>query len=170
MHKKKPNKWAKLGRDIMWIAVLIMALGIIMAIISALSGTAKASMTDCIDATCRITAADGGVGSGCVFEIGQGRVYVLTAAHVAGKDRDGSLRVLASGTPIAAVGRRGDRPIGNRRCGRHYSGGRGIRRRASLRYSHCAAGVCRAGGRHAQFGGVREWHVVHRMEGPCPGL
>ena len=73
MHKKvKPNKWAKLGRDIMWIAVLIMALGIIMAIISALSGTAKASMTDCIDATCRITAADGGVGSGCVFEISRG--------------------------------------------------------------------------------------------------
>jgi len=88
MHKKqKPNKWAKLGRDIMWIAVLIMALGIIMAIISALSGTAKASMTDCIDATCRISASDGGVGSGCVFEIGQGRVYVLTAAHVVGKDR-----------------------------------------------------------------------------------
>jgi hypothetical protein len=88
MHKKvKPNKWAKLGRDIVWIAVFIMALGIILAIISALSGTANASMTDCIDATCRITAADGGVGSGCVFEIGGGRVYVLTAAHVTGKDR-----------------------------------------------------------------------------------
>jgi hypothetical protein len=45
------------------------------------------AMTDCIDATCRITATDGGMGSGCVFEISQGRVYVLTAAHVVGKDR-----------------------------------------------------------------------------------
>jgi hypothetical protein len=44
-------------------------------------------MSDCIDATCRITGADGGVGSGCVFEISQGRVFVLTAAHVVGKDR-----------------------------------------------------------------------------------
>ncbi len=88
MHKReKPNRWAELGKEILWIAVLITALGIIMAIVSALSGTAKAAMTDCIDATCRITAADGGVGSGCVFEISQGRVYVLTAAHVVGNDR-----------------------------------------------------------------------------------
>jgi hypothetical protein len=50
-------------------------------------GLSLGAMTDCIDATCRITAADGGVGSGCVFEISQGRVYVLTAAHVVGKDR-----------------------------------------------------------------------------------
>ncbi len=46
--------------------------------------SAYGAMSDCIDATCRISAADGGVGSGCVFEIGQGQVYVLTAAHVVG--------------------------------------------------------------------------------------
>ena len=90
MHKKekaKPNQTAKIGKEILWIAVLIIALAIILAIVSALSGTAQAAMSDCIDATCRITAADGGVGSGCVFEISQGQVYVLTAAHVVGKDR-----------------------------------------------------------------------------------
>ncbi len=88
MHKKaKPNRWAKLGREVLWIAVLIMVLGIVLAIVNAICGTARAAMTDCIDATCRITAGDGGVGSGCVFEISQHRVYVLTAAHVIGDDR-----------------------------------------------------------------------------------
>jgi hypothetical protein len=84
--RQKPSKCAEIGREIVWIAVLVIALGIILAIVSALCGTAKAAMTDCIDATCRITAADGGVGSGCVFEIGDGRVFVLTAAHVVGND------------------------------------------------------------------------------------
>jgi len=46
----------------------------------------QAAMSDCIDATCRITAADGSRGTGCVFEIGRGHVYVLTAAHVVGGD------------------------------------------------------------------------------------
>jgi len=48
---------------------------------------ARAAIDDCIDATCRITAADGGRGTGCVFELSQGRVYVLTAAHVVGRSR-----------------------------------------------------------------------------------
>ncbi len=43
-----------------------------------------ASLTDCIDATCRITAADGSRGTGCCFERSGGHVYVLTAAHVVG--------------------------------------------------------------------------------------
>jgi hypothetical protein len=41
------------------------------------------ALSDCVDATCRITAGDGGRGTGCVFEISQGRVFVLTCAHVA---------------------------------------------------------------------------------------
>ena len=45
---------------------------------------ALASISDCIDATCRITTPDGSCGTGCAFEIGHGRVYVLTAAHVTG--------------------------------------------------------------------------------------
>jgi hypothetical protein len=44
----------------------------------------QGAISDCIDATCRITAARGSRGSGCVFEIRQGYVYVLTAAHVVG--------------------------------------------------------------------------------------
>lgn len=52
-----------------------------------LAGAARAAIDDCIDATCRITAADGGRGTGCVFELSQGRVYVLTAAHVVGRSR-----------------------------------------------------------------------------------
>ena len=50
------------------------------------AGTCWASLSDCIDATCRITTADGSCGTGCVFEIDQGSVYVLTAAHVVGND------------------------------------------------------------------------------------
>mgnify|MGYP000872166768 FL=1 len=49
---------------------------------------ASAAMSGCIDATCRITTPDGGRGSGCVFEISQGYVYVLTAAHVVGPAPD----------------------------------------------------------------------------------
>lgn len=44
---------------------------------------AQAALSDCIDATCRITASDGGRGTGCCFERSQGYVYVLTNAHVA---------------------------------------------------------------------------------------
>jgi len=51
------------------------------------AGSATASIADCIDATCRITATDGGRGTGCAFERSQGYVYVLTAAHVVGDGR-----------------------------------------------------------------------------------
>ena len=42
-----------------------------------------ASWTACVEATCRVTAADGGRGTGCAFERSQGYVFVLTGAHVA---------------------------------------------------------------------------------------
>ena len=48
-------------------------------------GLCQAALSECIDATCRITTAEGSCGSGCVFEIGNGSVYVLTAGHVTGK-------------------------------------------------------------------------------------
>ncbi len=41
-----------------------------------------ASLTDAIDATCRVTSGNAR-GTGCVFEISRGHAYVLTAAHVA---------------------------------------------------------------------------------------
>ncbi len=39
--------------------------------------------TACVEATCRVTAADGGRGTGCAFERSQGYVFLLTGAHVA---------------------------------------------------------------------------------------
>ena len=39
--------------------------------------------TACVEATCRVTAADGGRGTGCAFERSQGHVFLLTGAHVA---------------------------------------------------------------------------------------
>ncbi len=42
-----------------------------------------ASWTACVEATCRVTAADGGRGTGCAFERSQGYVFILTGAHVA---------------------------------------------------------------------------------------
>lgn len=48
---------------------------------------ADAAISDCIDATCRITTADGSRGTGCAFENSQGHVFVLTAAHVVGDHR-----------------------------------------------------------------------------------
>lgn len=60
------------------VAVVVLVLTLWMA------HRAAAAISDCIDATCRITTADGSRGSGCVFEISRGQVFVLTAAHVVG--------------------------------------------------------------------------------------
>ena len=49
------------------------------------AGISRGAISDCVDATCRITAPDGSRGTGCVFEIQRGVVYVLTAAHVVGQ-------------------------------------------------------------------------------------
>lgn len=43
-----------------------------------------AAMEDCLEAACRVSTAEGSTGSGCVFQISDGYVYVLTAAHVVG--------------------------------------------------------------------------------------
>jgi hypothetical protein len=51
---------------------------------AAAGGAARADLAACIDATCRITAPDGGRGTGCVFALGPDRVYVLTCHHVVG--------------------------------------------------------------------------------------
>ncbi|MGW8256526.1 MAG: S1 family peptidase [Thermoguttaceae bacterium] len=54
-------------------------------------GAVRGAINDCIDATCRISTK-AGVGSGCVFEISHGRVYVLTAAHVADSASSNAVR------------------------------------------------------------------------------
>lgn len=46
-----------------------------------------AGLETCIDSTCRITANDGGLGSGVVFEHSQETVFVLTCAHVVKRSR-----------------------------------------------------------------------------------
>ncbi len=61
-----------------WMPAIVVAAGSVLWT----SGIARGAGSDCVDATCRITAPDGGRGSGCVFEIRSGQVYVLTAAHV----------------------------------------------------------------------------------------
>jgi len=49
------------------------------------AGVARGALSDCVDAACRITTPDGSRGTGCVFEIQGGMVYLLTAAHVVGQ-------------------------------------------------------------------------------------
>ena len=65
--------------------IMVIAAVILIAVWSA--ALAEASIAECIDATCRITAGDGGRGTGCAFERSKGHVYVLTAAHVVGNSR-----------------------------------------------------------------------------------
>ncbi|MGD0897653.1 MAG: trypsin-like peptidase domain-containing protein [Thermoguttaceae bacterium] len=64
-----------------WIAAIIAAMGLLFWT----AGIARGGISECVDATCRVTAPDGGRGTGCVFEIQRGAVYVLTAAHVVGE-------------------------------------------------------------------------------------
>jgi len=72
-------KRAILNLSVYWLT----AGGIMVLVLLWAARTSQGAISDCIDATCRITTADGGRGSGCVFEITAGRIYVLTAAHVA---------------------------------------------------------------------------------------
>jgi len=55
----------------------------IAAVILLFATTAIPAIDDCYDATCRISTGDAR-GTGCVFEISNGRVFVLTNAHVVG--------------------------------------------------------------------------------------
>lgn len=71
---KRPFRWLPAGA------------GVLLATIAWCNG-AEGSLADCIDATCRITTAEGSRGTGCAFENSQGQVFVLTAAHVVGNRR-----------------------------------------------------------------------------------
>mgnify|MGYP005834630635 CR=1 FL=1 len=76
------------------------------AIVVAAGGTARADLSVCIDATCRITAPDGARGTGCVFELSQGRVYVLTCHHVVGGSAEVVCEFWHRGHQSAALGAR----------------------------------------------------------------
>jgi len=91
--KRKPKRTGRperprredLKRIALWLG-WVAAVALAAALAAGSCRPAAAAISDCLDATCRITAADGGRGTGCVFEISQGHVYVLTAAHVVGID------------------------------------------------------------------------------------
>lgn len=57
---------------------------LLLAILTPLTAAeTTAGLSGPLDAVCRIQGADGTMGTGCVFEIGQGAVFVLTNRHVA---------------------------------------------------------------------------------------
>jgi len=108
----KPTFWD-------YAVVFLLPIVIVFAITSLVlwATSAPAAMVDCISATCRVTSVEGdkvtGVGTGCVFEISNGNVFVLTNAHVADRDRmkvefweDGHLsRPLYGSTVMRSVSR-----------------------------------------------------------------
>ena len=65
-------------------AEVMIALTTSIAAVVATPGACQAALSDCIDATCRITTTSGSRGSGCVFEIDDGKVWIVTAGHVVG--------------------------------------------------------------------------------------
>jgi len=71
----------KRGTFLLWWALIAV---VFCVAITVLARGAEASLTEAIDATCRITAGGSSRGTGCVFERSEGRVFVLTCAHVVG--------------------------------------------------------------------------------------
>lgn len=62
-----------------WDSALVVFLTIVAVVILCIYGAyANASLSECIDATCRVSSG----GTGCVFEVTDEYVYVLTNAHV----------------------------------------------------------------------------------------
>jgi len=84
--RPKPARPKLRRREIPWALFLawLLAAALFGLLVAGSCNHAHAAMSSCLDATCRISTPDGGRGSGCVFEIGQGYVYVITAAHVVG--------------------------------------------------------------------------------------
>jgi len=103
--RQEPAKPKPRRREIPWAMFLAWLLAaVLFGILAAASCThAHAATSAYIDATCRVSTPDGGRGSGCVFEIGQGYVYVITAAHVVGSYSEVSCEFWREGhqsTPI----------------------------------------------------------------------
>jgi len=70
-----------------WINVLIA----IVLIVAVVATAAHAGISECIDATCRVTCPDGSgkanCGSGCVIQVSNGYAWILTNDHVASGSR-----------------------------------------------------------------------------------
>lgn len=77
--------------------------GLALAALACFTSAARANLDAAIDATCRLTAGDGSRGTGCVFEIGQGYVYILTAGHVVEKSSTVACEFWHRGYQSAAV-------------------------------------------------------------------
>jgi hypothetical protein len=61
-----------------WVATII----VVSCMLLWAASVSQGAISDAMDATCRIATPRGSCGTGCVFEINHGSVYVLTAAHV----------------------------------------------------------------------------------------
>ena len=134
------------------------------------AGPCRASLSDCIDATCRITTAEGSRGSGCVFEIGKARSTCspppTSPAATPARCNANSGGSGHQSSPLAGrvIGRSGEAdaavvavPAG--RAGRP----------AARRRPPGPAGRRGPPRRHARLGRLRERELVHRLEGPRPG-
>src|SRR5688572_10564243 len=58
-----------------------------------LAAVSYGAIEDCVAATARIRAPDGGTGTGCVFAHEGGKLYLITNAHVAGTTVGGAVSV-----------------------------------------------------------------------------
>ena len=67
-------------RDVLKTAVLAVTF---IAVVLLIGQCCEGGISECYDATCRVTAPSGEMGTGCVFGIKNSSVYVLTNAHVA---------------------------------------------------------------------------------------
>ena len=128
-------------------------------------GLCQAALSECIDATCRITTAEGSCGSGCVFEIGNGSVYVLTAGHVTGKAAAVQCEFWRQGHQVLPAARPGDRKLDRRRRRRDRRAGGRAGRPAARRRPAGPAGRSGRRRRYAPLGRMRQRHLVHRLEG-----
>ena len=63
----------------------MLSLFVVAAMIFWTAAAAQGAIQECLEATCRITTGDGSCGSGCVFNVSNEQVYILTAAHVVGQ-------------------------------------------------------------------------------------
>lgn len=72
MRRKTALAWHWVFWTVVWAVLILAAL------------EAEGAISDCFDATCRVLVDQDPPATGCVFEISDGKVFVLTNAHVVG--------------------------------------------------------------------------------------
>ncbi len=79
-----------------------LAIAVIVTLVLWAAGVSYGSLEDCHDATCRVLAGNDR-GTGVVFEISQGHVFVLTNAHVVGNSGTARCEFWKSGHQSRAI-------------------------------------------------------------------